>query len=312
MYENKKRTRREPEYELIDTGIFDDNRYFDVFVEYAKADEEDILCKIEAVNRGPVETLLHLLPSLWFRNTWSWGYEVVSSAPPEKKPSEHSPRPLHPRPFMRQASPTSVDIVHRHLGKRYYYIDPEPKEILFTENNTNHVKIYGEGAKNETKYVKDGINDAVVDGHTDRCNPEKKGTKAASWYQFIVPPGESAIVKFRFTRAALAKPFTDFDAVIAQRKSEADDFYGHIQREYSDDKPQLALIQRQAFGGLLWSKKYYHYGVELWLSGDPAFPPPPDSRLNGRNSHWKHLYCNDVISVPDKFEYVPFLTSYNE
>jgi hypothetical protein len=311
--ENVRRTRSDPEYELVDTGIFDENKYFDVYVEYAKADQEDILCQIKVFNRGPEEAPLHVLPSVWFRNTWSWGYEVETSAEEDEKTERRvlstgdavrSPIPIkkgQARPLMYQTDRHTIEIQHKHLGKRFYYVE-EDCELLFTENNTNFRKLYGDGATNDTHYVKDGINDAVVDGHLDRCNPHKRGTKAAAWHKFVIPAGSSKTIRVRFTDRTLSRPFEDFRSLLALRKSEADEFYGTVQKHSGRDSDVLS-IQRQAFAGLLWSKQYYHYGVELWLFGDPAFPVPPESRHAGRNGQWKHIYCNDVISMPDKWEY---------
>lgn len=315
MRVNAQRTRKDPEYELIDTGVFKDDKYFDVFVEYAKADQEDILCQIQVINRGPSAAPIHILPTVWFRNTWSWGYEIESTECPkesdrmkQRRMSDadlgFSPIPLRTgkkKPVLRQTDLNTIEVCHRHLGTRYYYVDGNA-ELLFTENNTNYCKLFGDSAKNETPYVKDGINDTVVNGAEDCCNPDKTGTKAAAWFKFFIPAGGCETVKIRFSDRALSEPFADFDSIIALRHKEADQFYGMLQNGYCTDD-DLCSIQRQAFAGLLWSKQYYHYGVDLWLHGDPAFAPPPAARLTSRNAEWKHVYCNDVLSMPDKWEY---------
>ncbi|MGC8782357.1 MAG: MGH1-like glycoside hydrolase domain-containing protein, partial [Anaerolineae bacterium] len=268
-----------------------------VFIEYAKAGEEDILCRITAVNRGPDPAPIHILPHLWFRNTWSW-------------------RPDKARPELRAVAEHAVQAMDPHLGPRWWYVrrgDPsvaqaeagtvgagtEAAPLLFTENETNMARLFG--VPNATPYVKDGINDAVVGGHLDRVNPEARGSKVAAHFQAVVPPGESFTVQVRFTNAPADAPFADFDAVFAQRIREADEFYAAIARPgLSEDE---RLVQRQALAGLTWSKQFYHYSVERWLDGDPGQPPPPASRRGGRNAGWRHLYALDVLSVPDKWEY---------
>ncbi len=282
--ENQQRGRDTHEYELIDAlrAAFAQGRYFDVFIEYAKADEEDILCRITAVNRGPDAAPLHILPHLWYRNTWSWGY--------------NSPRPEI------CAVEGGAYTRHRHLGERWWYArgaDGALPALLFTENDTNTERLFG--VPNSSPYVKDGINEAVVYGRADRVNPASQGTKAAAHFKVVVPPGENYSVFMRFTNRENRSPFADFDAIFDQRIQEADEFYSTVQNpDLSDDERQ---VQRQAFAGLMWSKQFYHYGVELWLDGDPAGPPPPASRKHGRNSDWNHLYNLDVLSMPDKWEY---------
>ncbi len=287
--ENGRRDRLAPEFELIDAlhDAFAESRYFDVFIEYAKEDEEDILCRITAVNRGPDPAALHVLPHLWYRNTWAWGYD-------------------RPKPTLHDASNGSnVAVVrgeHPHLGERFWYVfapGSEPPELLFTENETNAEHLFG--AANASPYVKDGIHEAVVNKHLDRVNPAREGTKVAARIRTVIAPGESYTVKVRFSNQALARPFADFCKIFDRRIEEADAFYDAIQ------PPNLTAdersVQRQAFAGLLWSKQFYHYSTELWLKGDPAAPPPPDSRLFGRNSDWGHLYNLDVLSMPDTWEY---------
>ena len=280
--ENQRRGRQAPEYELIDAlrEAFAEKRYFDVFIEYGKADQEDILCRISVVNRGPDPAPIHVLPHIWFRNTWSWGYG-------------------RPKPELRALDEKTIYTNHRHLGERWWYIETDATPLLFAENETNYQRLFG--APNASPYVKDGINDAVVHGHLERVNPERWGTKAAAHFGTSVPPGETFTVRVRFTNQTNSDPFDDFEAIFAQRIQEANDFYETIQN------PNLTAdergVQRQAFAGLMWTKQFYHYGVELWLNGDPAGPPPSEVRKQGRNADWGHLDNLDVISMPDKWEY---------
>jgi hypothetical protein len=296
--ENRRRGREEPEFELVDAlrEALEQGRYFDVTIEYAKAGQEDILCRIVAVNRGPDPAPLHILPHLWHRNTWAWGYG-------------------RPRPELRAIGPGAVYTEDRHLDEHWWYVgagtSEHPPILLFTENETNSERLFG--WPNASPYVKDGINDAVVQGLADRVNPEGKGTKVAAHYRTTIEPGGAAAVQVRFSNVALDKPFDGFEAVFERRIEEADRFYAAIQPTVpanpgQPSAPGRALtkedlrIQRQAFAGLMWSKQFYHYSVELWLSGDPAQPPPPESRKQGRNSDWAHLYNLDVLSMPDKWE----------
>jgi hypothetical protein len=293
--ENARSGRQAPEYELIDAlrETFYEKRYFDVFIEYAKADQEDILCRITAANRGPDAAPIHILPHLWFRNTWSWGYQ-------------------RPRPQMRTLDDQTVCVEHRYLGERWWYIDhvgqtdsqkshfaDQNIPLLFTENETNHERLFD--VPNASAYVKDGINDAVVNGQMEKVNPAREGTKAAAHFTTTVPAGESYTVRVRFTNVENQEPFADFDSQFAQRVQEADDFYAAMPNPaLSDDEK---LVQRQALAGLMWTKQFYHYGVKQWVEGDPGTPRPPESRLNGRNADWRHLYNLDVLSMPDKWEY---------
>jgi hypothetical protein len=282
--ENRRRDRRAPEFELIDTGVFDDDRYFDVVVEYAKAAPDDILIRISATNRGPAPAELHLLPTLWFRNTWSWNGAA--------------------RPALRAAtarrSHVTVEAEHESLGPRWLYAEGAP-ELLFTENDSNATRLWG--VANPGPYVKDGINDYVIQGGTAAVNPEQVGTKAAARYTSTIAAGQTATVRLRLCNSPLAGgPFgKEFDAIFARRVSEADEFYATV----IPDKlsPDARRVMRQALAGVLWSKQFYHYDVRAWLAGDPAGPPPPAERLNGRNRDWAHLYNADVISMPDKWEY---------
>ena len=282
--ENRRRGRTEPEYELVDAiaGALRSGRYFDIFVEYAKAAQEDLLCRVTAVNRGPEPAELHLLPHAWFRNTWSWGYR------PE-------------RPELRADGPGRVRAKHHHLGVRWWFAEPGPHgpELLFTENDTNHERLHG--VASESPYVKDAFHALVVEGRRDRVNPERCGTKAAAHYRAIVAPGESLTVRTRFADGLVEEPFAGFDRIIDLRRAEADEFYAAVQPPGLTDDERL--VQRQAYAGLLWSKQFYHYSVELWLDGDPAGPPPPPWRGAMRNGNWRHAYSLDVLSVPDKWEY---------
>ncbi|MBV8235403.1 MAG: glucosidase, partial [Acidimicrobiia bacterium] len=282
--ENRTRSRAEPEFELVDAigDALRAGRYFDVFVEYAKADQEDLLCRIRAINRGPESAEVHVLPQAWFRNTWSWGY----------KPH---------RGELRADGPGRVRVEHRHLGVRWWYVDAEPgsPELLFTENDTNTERLFG--VPNASPYVKDAFHEYVVGGRRDRVNPARRGTKAAAYYRAPLDPGESLTIRTRLATRPLGDPFGNFHEVFDRRIAEADAYYAAIGPPgLSDDE---RLVQRQAYAGLLWSKQFYHYSVELWLDGDPAGPLPPAGRKSGRNSTWRHIYNLDVLSVPDKWEY---------
>ncbi len=275
--ENRRRGRAGREYELLDTGVFDGDRYFDVFVEYAKADVEDLCIRIEVANRGPEPAELDLLPTLWFRNTWSWNGDQR-------------------RPSVRAGGDAVVQADHRGEGRRYLHCEGAP-ELLFTDNDTNVARLFG--GKNGG-YLKDGIDEYVVQGRAGAVNPDRIGTKCAARYPLTVGPGESAVVRLRLTRDA-GVGIEEVDRVVEQRKREADEFYqtvipGHL----SEDG---AGVMRQALGGMLWSKQYYHYVVRDWLSGDGRQPPPPQQRRAGRNAEWTHLHNADVLSMPDKWEY---------
>jgi mannosylglycerate hydrolase MGH1-like protein len=285
--ENRRRGRGAPEYELIDTGAFADDRYFDVFAEYAKADPEDLLVKVTVTNRGPEAAALHVLPTVWFRNTWSWDDTVE-------------------RPSLRQESAAAgaavISLDEPKYGRRWLYADGLP-DLLFTDNDTNAPRLFGSGAPG---FYKDGINDAVVYGNASAVNGEREGTKAAAHYQVAIPSGATATFKVRLSDKApshwLDGPFSsEFERTFATRRQEADAFYADIIPDASTADEQL--VMRQSFAGLLWSKQFYHFVVHDWLTGDPSQPTPPDSRLHGRNSDWTHLYNADVISMPDKWEY---------
>jgi hypothetical protein len=289
--ESARRSRTDPEFELLDTGVFGDDRYFDVFVEYAKAAPEDILVRITAVNRGPEAAHLDILPTIWFRNRWAWDG-------------------TNERPSLTRgtAAPgiASVMLSDSRYGRRFLYCEGTP-ELLFTENETNAARLFTDGV-NATAFVKDGINDFVVRGAAS-VNPRETGTKCAARYRTTVSAGGQAVLQLRFTDAPVAEPFAQsFADVFAARIREADDFYADvIPARLSDD---ARAVMRQAFAGLLWSKQFYHYDVRRWLEGDPAQPPPPPPRKAGRNHEWPQLNNADVISMPDKWEY-PWYASWD-
>jgi hypothetical protein len=277
--ENRKRTRQDPEYELLDTGVFAGNRYFDVFVEYAKASPEDILVRIEAFNRGPEAASLHLLPTVWFRNRWSWGYTG-------ERPELH-------------CGSGGIELDEPYYGRRWLYAKGE-RELLFTENESNAPRLWG--VAGSSPFYKDGIGECIVHGNRAAVDPRQRGTKAAAHYAVTLEPGKSTVIELRLAAEALEDPFGPaFHQVLQERADDANDFYATvIPRELSID---ARAVMRQAFAGLLWSKQYYHYVVRDWLRGDSGCPPPPAQRLQGRNHEWTHLYNADVISMPDKWEY---------
>ncbi len=284
--ENRRRSKQDPEFELLDTAAFNENRYFDVVVEYAKAAAEDILILITAHNRGPEAAPIHLLPTVWFRNTWSW---KENSAKPELKKITASP------------SVTTIALQHPQAGKMWLHCQGDV-ETLFTENETNAQRLYGAETGG---FAKDGINDHVVSRKQGVVNPAETGTKAAAHYQHVVPAGGSVTIKLRLTKEnwpANKNPLdAAFDRVFAQRIREADEFYETLSPESLSKDGRNVL--RQALAGLLWSKQFYHYVQRDWANGDPSQPPPPEQRKHGRNSDWLHLYNADVISMPDKWEY---------
>jgi hypothetical protein len=288
LEENRRRGRAGLEYELIDTGVFDQDRYFDVLVEYAKATAEDILVRISVSNRGPESAWLDLLPTLWFRNTWAW------------EPGEVRPR-LHRIRDVRNAS--AVQLCHSHYGHRWLFCQNIP-DILFTDNETNTRRLYA--SSDGPQYSKDGINEYIVNGVQDAINPGRTGTKAAAHYRFELAPGETRVVRLRFTDLSIPPTNGDpcggaFDQVFLDRKSEADEFYDDVMPK--GISPDNATVMRQALAGLLWSKQFYYYDVRRWLEGDSGNSSPPVERLKGRNHDWPHLYNDDIISMPDKWEY---------
>ena len=285
--ESRRRGRAAPEYELIDTGAFDDNRYFDVQVEYAKATPEDILMRVTVHNRGPEAAPLHVLPTTWFRNRWTWDPDVA-------RPS------MHAAPG--GAAHVVIGLTERRYGRRWLVCEGSP-DLLFTDNETNAQRLWGVG--NATPFAKDGINDHVVDGAPRAVNPALTGTKAAAHYRLVVPAGGTATIRARFTDQqpdGSAEPFgSAFDGLFATRKREADAFFDAVTPDHLSEDGRR--VMRQAFAGLLWSKQFYHYQLRRWLDGDPGHPAPPMARRQGRNREWEHLYNADVISMPDKWEY---------
>jgi hypothetical protein len=276
---NGSRTKQEPEFELLDTGVFAEDRYFDIFTEYAKADPDDVLIRISVANRGPATATLHLLPTLWFRNTWAWA-------------------PGSPKPSMRRAEGGAIDVEEAMLGSYRFTLDGRPP-LLFTENESNEQALWK--VKNPQPYVKDALGRYIVHGEESAVNPGQIGTKACAWYRLDLAPGETRILRLRLTRRTEpTRMIQDLDGVFAERILEADEFYACASGTLS---PDACAVQRQAYAGLLWSKQSYHFIVETWLRGDPGQPAPPASRLTGRNSSWVHLYNADVLSMPDKWEY---------
>jgi len=286
--ENRKRGKSEPEFELMDTGVFNENRYFDVFMEYAKAAPEDILIKITAWNRGPEEEQLDLLPTLWFRNIWSFG-------------EKHGHPKLWRVPDFMDAVVVSAQ--ESRYGGRWLLAEGVP-EMLFTENETNLKRVFNLPAG--SPYAKDSFHEYVIGGLKEAVNPAQKGTKYAARYNFRIAAGASVTVRLRLTneepKDGAAKPFDDsFEKMFDLRRGEADEFYARrFPQERSEDARR---IMRQALAGMLWSKQCYHYDVRTWLEGDPGQPSPPPERKKGRNRDWAHLYNADVISMPDKWEY---------
>jgi hypothetical protein len=284
---SRSRSRGEFEYELLDTGIFDEDRYFDVFVEYAKESPEDLLVQITICNRGPEAAELHVLPTLWFRNEWSWQTSVD-------------------RPVLQRVG-NAIKAVHPFLGERYFYCEGEPP-LLFTENETNTQRIFG--VANRTPYVKDGINNYIVVGQGCAVNPEQKGTKVAGHYRLTVQPGGSEVIRVRLSECAPAAfaqgngatPFGKlFADVFAERREEADEFYATvIPGSLNADEKN---VMRQALAGMLWSKQFYFYDVDKWLEERGADPFKADRKQAPRNDGWHHMYNGDVISMPDKWEY---------
>ncbi len=277
------RSKQEPEFELLDTGILNENRYFDIFAEYAKVDANDILIRISAANRGPETATLHLIPTLWFRNTWTWA-------------------PGSPKPLLTRSGDGIIDAQHEDLGPYRLVLDGNPP-LLFTENESNAQALWG--GNNARPYVKDSFHQYIIHGRKDAVNPQQTGTKACAWYQLDLAPGQTRFLHLRLLRMTDPSrliPFTfeDFDGMFADRMAEADEFYSFFPATLSEDAKR---VQRQAFAGLLWSKQFYHFVVETWLKGDPGQPTPPETRLTGRDSQWVHLYNEDVISMPDKWEY---------
>ena len=283
--ENRQRGRETGEYELLDTGVFNHNNYYDIFVEYAKDTAEDILIKITIVNHSEESQTLHLLPTLWFRNTWSWDKNTVK---PNLKIAH------------KKNDFVAIETHHPEQSNRWLYCE-NPTALLFTENETNHQRIFT--YENGSKYVKDGINNYIVHGGQNAVNPKQIGTKFSPHYRLAIAGKATKVIKLRLSnKSNLTEPLgTEFAKIFQTRIAEADEFYQQINaKSLSED---LANVQRQAFAGMLWSKQYYKFDIDRWLKGDPTQPAPPPERKNGRNSQWSHLDNDDIISMPDKWEY---------
>ncbi|KAL8820850.1 MAG: hypothetical protein Q9223_001006 [Gallowayella weberi] len=302
--ENARRGKNDKEYQLADTGVFDDNLYWDIFIETAKEDEDELLFRVTAWNRSPEPAPLHIIPHVWFRNTWSWGREEAS-----KKPS------------IRQIAPLTAQSKHWKLGDRFFQLSPSPAigesdqdiqpRMIFTENDTNYKSLYG--GENPQPFVKDAFHRLIVNGEPGAVNSRCNGTKCAAWFAFDegdgVASGDCAVVRFRLSKKH--EGYLDeevFDDVIEQRRREADEFFWRISPlPMADD---LRNIQRQALSGMMWCKQYYHFVWDQWANGDPGMPPPPSQRKGIRNQGWKHMYLDDVLSMPDSWEY-PFFAAWD-
>lgn len=280
--ETHQRSRSDPEFEILETGAFEDNKYFDIFIEYAKADENDLLIKITAHNRGKDAAPLTILPTIWFRNIWSWGYEGYEQ-----------------KPMLTGIAGKQVEVYHRFFDMFKLYVE-DADEIVFCENETNMERVFGK--PNESQYVKDGVNNYVISGNKKYVNPNKIGTKASAIFRKEIPAGESVSVRLRYSDNTQNKnPFGDFDEIFAARIQDADDFYDEVQKNIKD--AELRNIQRQAFAGMMWCKQFYFYNINQWIKGDPKMPFEFHGRAFQRNSTWKHAYMGNILSMPDKWEY---------
>jgi hypothetical protein len=277
--ENRRRGKGDPEFELLDTGVFDGDRYFDVYVAYAKAGPDDILMLVTVYNRGPEAAVLHVLPQLWFRNKWLW-------------------KPGRPKPELIGRGDGSILARHVVLGEYTFYADGAP-ELLFCENETNVRRLYG--LHDAQGWFKDAFHERVIQGKADAVCPDRKGTKAAAHYLLTVPPGGCEMVRVRLTAMPGGTPFEEFGRIFAERRSEADQYWSSFQTGIGNE--DVRRVQRQALAGMLWSKQFYDLDIREWLAGDPGQPPPPPERLTGRNSDWGHLNNSDLLSMPDTWEY---------
>jgi hypothetical protein len=280
LEESRRRGISNPEFELIDSGVFNQDRYFDVFVEYAQAAPEDILMRVTIHNRGPETAPLHVLPQLWFRNTWSWDAGGT-------------------KPALRMAQHMAIEADHPELGTYYLHADGGPLTTLFADNESNVERLWGQ--QSSAGHWKDAFHRRVVDGQTDAVNPRCEGTKAAVWYTLEVPAGGSVHLRLRLSRAAGASAFDTFDRIMAQRIGEADAYY-EVQQQ-GMESADARSVQRQAYAGMIWSKQYFHFDIPRWLKGDATQPAPSATRMHGRNREWTHLNNADIISMPDKWEY---------
>ena len=281
---NAARGKLEAEYELLDTGILDNNEYFDVFIEYAKNSPSDILIKITVTNKGKIEAPIILLPTVWFRNTWNWGEDAY-------------------KPNLSSGEFDRIKIERKELDIKNFYAKKSLK-TLFCENETNNIRLFN--SPNQTPFTKDGINQFVLTGNPAVINKENTGTKASFLLDESIPPESTQIFEFRLTDEELEEPFNDFEEIFETRKNEADEFYAHIQKGLISEDEKY--VQRQAFAGMLWNKMFYHYNISKWLKGDPGEIKPPKSRNKIRNFEWKHLNNFDIISMPDKWEYPWYAT----
>ena len=276
---NQSRSREELEYELLDTGVFDDDRYFDIFAEYAKNDPEDLLIRITVHNRGPEAAILHLLPTLWFRNTWSWDAGEV-------------------KPNLKKISGAAIQASHPRLGDRFLLCEGTP-QLLFTENESNNARLWGQ--PNASPYVKDAFHNYVIAGNRDAVNPAQQGTKASAYYVLEIPSGGSKAVRLRLSAHQLASPFLTFDQIVAARLADADEFYNKISpSSLSEDQRR---VHRQALAGMLWTKQFYYFDLDRWLDEHGAHPLMGSGKRHVRNAEWFHMLNSDIISMPDKWEY---------
>ncbi|TVP49126.1 MAG: glucosidase [Mongoliibacter sp.] len=279
LTENARRTKNDPEFELMDTGVFDQDEYFDIFIEYGKNDIEDIVSKATIHNRSGKEATLWVIPTMWFRKTWFTGHEPFM-------------------PTISKLDKNSIKAYHPDSGNFFFSFEGEP-ELKFCDNETNRQKLYN--IPNERAYLKDGINNYLVEGDESAVNPDNKGTKASAIYKITIPAKSHKSVKFRMTHQYIEESSKDCEAILHERKRDADEFYSEIQARVKDE--DMRNIQRQAYAGMMWSKQFYYYNVERWLEGDPGRYSPPKERKKGRNNEWRHLHNFDIISMPDKWEY---------
>ncbi|WP_297985581.1 glucosidase [uncultured Chryseobacterium sp.] len=285
IIKNGAASKHDPEFELVDTGIFEDDNYFDIFIEYVKINFDDIFIRVSATNRSKKKAPLVILPTLWYRNNWSWGYGTY-------------------KPELKSTQKSVIDINHETLRMKKFYARNPESEVLFCENETNTLKIFG--VPSENKFFKDGINDFLVHDDKKSVNPDKKGTKACFLIDAEIEAGETKVFDFRLSPHSMDDAFFKVDEVFEQRKQEADEFYAELQCEITNEEEKS--VQRQAFAGLLWNKQFYHYTVSKWLKGDPKFPVQRDFKTYVRNAEWEHMQNKDIISMPDKWEYPWFAT----
>jgi Glycosyl hydrolase family 63 C-terminal domain len=279
---NGHKSKLEPEYEIIDTGVFDDDAYFDIQITYAKADKNDLLIKVKAHNRSKTAAPLSILPTIWFRNTWSFGYSDFNQIPEIK-----------------EVNPSKMDLKHEQFDTYSCYFN-NPDELIFCDNETNTQRLYH--TKNTNTYYKDGINNYIVNGEKNAINPNKKGTKASALFNKTIAAGSSEEVIIRFSEFTnLENPFENVEEIFAQAKADADSFYADVQKDITSADQRN--IQRQAFAGMMWNKQFYYYNIDQWAEGDPKMPFEFRGRVFERNYEWKHAYMANILSMPDKWEY---------